>query len=103
MTQQQEIINELCVKKHDDALKEYEQQWPYLNSCRSRTCSATIFETENYYLLMSYATIIACIDKYSGTCYDYLRYVYGYTNTSAQHIRKFMNEYNSFQKLTWHN
>lgn len=58
-----------------------------------RSCSAYVFETNKYYVLKSYHTIIALIDKTDNTLYDFLRYVYGYTATSAQHIAKFRNDY----------
>lgn len=58
-----------------------------------RSCSARVGETENYYILKSYRTIIAAIDKRDDTLVDFLRYVYGYTATSAQHINKFGKDY----------
>ena len=64
-----------------------------------RHCSAVVYETENYYILRSYATIIAVIDKTTDTLYDALRLVYGYTATSAQHISKFNHDY---CKGKWH-
>jgi len=60
---------------------------------RLRSCTASVFETENYYVLQSYSTIIAIIDKRTDTLYDGLRLVYGYTSTSAQHIAKFRKDY----------
>lgn len=65
-------------------------------------CSAVTFRIDNLIFLNSYHTIIACIDLNSETCYDWLRLVYGYTNTSAQHIRKFMKKYGIVTKKTWH-
>lgn len=58
-----------------------------------RSCQAYVLETENYYVLKSYSTIVAFIDKESDTLYDVLRLVYGYTSTSAQHIAKFNHDY----------
>lgn len=63
---------------------------------RLRTCTAWVYETENFYLLLSYNTIIAAIEKSTKTLHDFLRYVYGYTPTSAQHISKFRNDYSSY-------
>ena len=60
---------------------------------RLRTCTATVFEQGNYYVLRSYNTIVAIIDKRTDTLYDFLRLVYGYTSTSAQHISKFEKDY----------
>lgn len=66
-----------------------------------RTCSAQVIEYANYYVLQSYRTIVAMIDKADGTCYDFLRYVYGYTSTSAQHINKFKHDYHAEKCLTY--
>lgn len=60
-----------------------------------RTCQAQILENEKYIVLRSYSTIVAFIDKSTGKFYDALRYVYGYTATSSQHIAKFRGEYPS--------
>lgn len=46
---------------------------------------------EVVYVLQSYNTIIALIS--GNVMYDFLRYVYGYTATSAQHIVKFRSDY----------
>lgn len=67
-----------------------------------RRCSAVVYETENLYVLRSYATIIAVIDKRDDTLYDFLRYVYGYTTTSAQHIAKFKHDYGTSKFGTAH-
>lgn len=68
---------------------------------RLRSCSAQVWETEGYYVLESYNTIIACIDKESMICYDVLRYVYGYTAKSAQHISKFHHDYRATERKTY--
>lgn len=60
---------------------------------RLRSSSACVLETDNYYLLCSYNTIVAVIDKSDLICYDAMRYVYGYTATSAKHIAKFAHDY----------
>ena len=59
---------------------------------RLRYCNACVLASGNYYLLKSYNTIIAAADA-DGNLYDFLRYVYGYTATSAQHIAKFWHDY----------
>lgn len=64
-----------------------------INIKRLRTCSAKVLETPSYYILVSYSTPIAFIDKATDTLYDVLRHVYGYTSTSAQHIAKFSKDY----------
>ena len=57
-----------------------------------RYCNAYVLFTSKYYVLKSYSTIVAAIVE-DGNLYDFLRYVYGYTSTSAQHIAKFRNDY----------
>ena len=60
---------------------------------RLRTCNAYVYETPSFYVLRSYNTVVAIIEKSTDTCYDFLRGVYGYTHTSAQHISKFDKDY----------
>ena len=63
------------------------------NFKRLRSCSAEVARIGNWYVLRSYRTIVAIIDIKTDTLYDFLRYVYGYTATSAQHISKFNQDY----------
>lgn len=63
------------------------------NGRRLRTCKAYVYETPSFYILQSYNTYVAIIEKITDTCYDFLRYTYGFTNTSAQHISKFDKDY----------
>lgn len=67
---------------------------------RLRSCSAEVLASDSYYALRSYSTIVALIDS-EGTCYDFLRDVYGYTATSAQHINKFAHDYGTGKILSW--
>lgn len=60
---------------------------------RLRCCTAWVYTSPRYRTLVSYRTIVAFIDLENGTGYDILRYVYGYTSTSAQHISKFFHDY----------
>ena len=62
---------------------------------RLRSCSAEVARIGNWYVLRSYRTIVAIIDTQTDTLVDFLRYVYGYTATSAQHISKFSRDYGS--------
>lgn len=61
-----------------------------------RSCHATVLHYGvnggDVYLLKSYNNIVAMVDEV-GDGIDFLRYVYGYTATSAQHIRKFFDDY----------
>ena len=94
---EQEKINDTCINELKKAYNELEHNTP----CRRlRSCTAWIYDTKNYYVLRSYNTIIAVIQKSDKTLYDALRVVYGFTNTSCQHIAKFRNDYNAVTTLT---
>ena len=69
--------------------------WKQLRRCSADVAPAVDNETGEvlYYVLRSYSTIVAIIDIKTDTLYDFLRYVYGYTATSAQHISKFNQDY----------
>ena len=86
---EQENINMVCESYWSDALKEFERECTWNDCKRLRTCTAYVYESEHYYFLRSYNTIVAIIVKGTDTCIDMLREVYGYTSTSAQHIAKF--------------
>lgn len=60
---------------------------------RLRSCTAWVINLDDYYVLRSYNTVIACMDKETGDCFDFLRMVYDYTNTSEHHIWKFIHDY----------
>lgn len=84
--EEQKAINELCKSKLAAALEEIDAN---TKSKRLLSCSAYVFDTEGFYILKSYNTFIACIEKSTDTLYDALRVVYGYTATSAKHVAKF--------------
>lgn len=66
-----------------------------------RSCNAVVYEIGDFLALRSYNTFVAVIDE-DGDCYDFLRMVYGYTATSAQHIAKFRNDYGrTGRTYTW--
>ncbi len=92
----QEIINNRATEIFDRAMSA-------LNVCngnydveRLRSCQAVVLITDGYYILRSYNTIVAVIDRCDGICVDMLRKVYGYTATSAQHISKFFRDYDYY-------
>lgn len=70
-----------------------------------RTCHAEVYETTDYYILVSFSTPVAVIVKSSQTLIDMLRHVYKFTRTCAQHIAKFRHDYTSYPWnhpiLTW--
>lgn len=95
MTKKQEeqlVINCAATGIFNEAFKELENQTTPVCK-RLRSCSAWVYETDNFYFLKSYDTFVACICKRNNACFDVLRYVYGYTSTSAQHIAKFFSDY----------
>lgn len=88
---EQEHVNKMAMDLYNRAYYDY-LRYSY-EITRLRTCQAEVITTENYYLLRSYNTIVAVIDRDFGYQADVLRNVYGYTATSAQHIAKFFNDY----------
>lgn len=66
-----------------------------------RNCKAEVYETRHWFILRSYRTLVAAIHKDTHIGYDFLRYVYGYTATSAQHIRKFFDDYDADKIYTY--
>ena len=99
MNTKQEHINEMCLDVYGNAFSEYLDG--ELNVSRLRKCSAEVYETAGYFLLRSYNTLVAVIEKSTGNCYDILRVAYGYTATSVQHIAKFSNDYGNGKRYTW--
>ena len=79
---------ETCMDEYEESVCSFRSKWKPL-----RTCKADVYETKNFYILRSYNTIVACINKNNGQAYDFLRMVFGYTSTSAQHIAKFVSDY----------
>lgn len=92
--------NAHIVTVYEDMLHEYN-----IEDCAYkplRSCKARVWQTSNYYILESYETFVACIDKKTHCCYDFLRYAYGYTATSAQHIAKFRRDYDAVYSMTYY-
>ena len=90
MTKSEQItINQEVENAFDRLTKETDMK----KVARLRSCTADVYGTDHFYVLRSYSTIIALIDKATDTLYDGLRLVYGYTSTSGQHIAKFRKDY----------
>lgn len=96
--QEQLIINDYCEREIPIVESELAN---IVSVKRLRTCQAYVYETDSYYILKSYATVVAFIRKDDCECFDILRKVYGYTSTSAQHIAKFRNDYHAVNTQTW--
>lgn len=90
--EEQNLINRYCNVEWEDAMEEL-QCMSYNNCERLRTCQAWVYETPHYFVLRSYNSFIACINKDEDCLIDMLRSVYGYTATSAKHISKFSKDY----------
>ena len=93
----QNTINEIMVGEISAINADGEQHFV----ARLRSCNACVWETKHFYILQSYATMVAAIDKESNTMFDFLRYVYGYTVTSAQHITEFARDYRATSRYTY--
>ena len=106
MNDNQREINEACRAHYEAAMVE-RGQMPWIPDNkpspwkRLRSCSADVLETPSFFILRSYNTVVAVIDKDTGSTWDVLRMVYGYTTTSAQHIAKFSNDYGNGKRHTW--
>jgi hypothetical protein len=82
-------------------LETYAMYQSRLGNCsRLRNCTAWVIDFCGMWVLRSYNTIVAVIDK-DGTLYDFLRYVYGYTASSAKQISKFAEDYGAVRSLTY--
>ena len=99
----QQNINTVCLREFNKAFNECINDAKVVRASKKqlRKCTAWVYETENYFLLKSYSTFIACIDKHNLVLYDVLRYEYGYTNTSAMHISKCFVDYKVTNRLTY--
>ena len=92
---QQVSMNNFVIKNYSVMMDEFTEKIWY-DATRLRSCQACVYETENYFVLKSYETIVAFIDKNTRQKFDILRKVYGYTSTSSQHISKFFADYGDF-------
>lgn len=100
--EKQEQVNNYVLKNLDvfrDNHADY--YWNYHNE-RLFKCSATVYQSPDYIVLKSYNTIVAFVNRHTGEAFDVLRYVYGYTATSSQHIRKFFNTYSRSTIYTYY-
>lgn len=66
-----------------------------LTRCTDRIdyCQAWQGEMHDIVVLQSYQTKVAAYDINNNVFYDFLRWAYGYTATSAKHIAKFRHKY----------
>lgn len=81
--------------------KQKERNLEFAPAMRLRSCNAYVSRIGKWLVLTSYSTDVAIIDIQTGVLYDFLRLVYGYTATSAQHISKFAEDYSVIERYTW--
>lgn len=92
----QASINRFCLKAFNNAMEQYNamlSNGEKIKCVPLAQCNARVYETNDYYILQSYRTFVACVSKRTGSCYNLLRYTYKYTSTSTQHIWKFYRKY----------
>ena len=97
--QEQLYVNNIVERAREAALKD--AMTSIISRKNLRKCNAIVEETKSWYILRSYNTLVAAIDKSSGICYDFLRLVYGYTATSSMHINKFKHDYTTIDTYMW--
>ena len=90
-------MNKYIQKQHNDlcevAVAQCTNPGTIIAQKRLRTCQAVVYETADLFILQSYSTIVACIDRNANILYDFSRLVYGYTAITTQHIAKFNHDY----------
>lgn len=94
----QKIENEMVENAWEKAEKFWIKGRKEVN--RLNYCQAWVYQSSGYRFLVSYKTIVAFIDD-SGNMFDVLRFMYGYTATSAMHIAKFRNKFPHVSEYTW--
>ena len=107
MTKKEQIADNAIIEQYIDELNAEisVDGLQYLN--RLRSCQAHVYTTTHFTVLRSYNTMVAAIYQRTPTAapifIDFLRLVYGYTSTRAQHIAKFKHDYcgNSGFFYTW--
>lgn len=100
-------INALCNDVFNAAMREYYEEQRNAKTVKKgkplRHCQAKVFETENFYILQSYETLIAAIRKDDNICVNNMRHEYHFDEyatgaTSTQQFYKFVKDYVPFGK-----
>ncbi len=97
---EQIAINKVVLETMRKAMNELDStyrnsvvHWTPLNHCRA----GFLFTTSGHYIVLrSYSTVVAAVDTRDGVCYDFSRWVYGYTATTSQHIYKFAKKFETY-------
>jgi len=104
--EEQRKENEIVKSFYEEFEKKYRGKYLLAKSNQLRSCQAYVYHFENFEILKSYNTVIAIYDRANNKTYDFLRYVYGFTMTSAHQISKFISDYvlgNGAQHFTYRN
>ena len=105
LKENQKAINGICREREKAVSKELSSidkiKWKQIDNCQ-----AWYTETENYYILKSYETVIACISKNNSYCYNFMHYVFDFSclefgnryskrpgATSSNHVRRLCKIY----------
>ena len=103
----QRQVNTDSVEIFNTAMREYyaeqRKNGTVTKGKRLRSCCAKVYETENFFLLQSYSTMIAAIRKRDWVCVNVMRHEYDFSYctgaTSNQQFYKFVKDYVPFGKL----
>lgn len=99
---EQEFINQTVKEKWDETMTAIaESRTMYRKTMPLYHFTAEIDFYGQFAVLRSYDTLIAVYYPDTDTIYDALRYVYGFTSTSAQHIAKFRRWLRERYQLGW--
>lgn len=97
MTKKEQLeVNDTALQLWHCAIKEYKKQVITCKVHKLRHCDAKVYETEHYYILQSFKTLVAAICKDTNEVTDVLRYVYGYTQCSGRQISYFFHDFTPF-------
>ena len=107
MAKKEQIADNAIIEQYIDDLNAEISVYGLEYCGRLRSCQANIYTTKHFIVLRSYNTIVAAVYhrtvEAAPVFIDFLRLVYGYSSTSAQHIAKFKHDYyngNGFE-YTW--
>lgn len=107
MTKKEQIADNAIIEQYIDELNAEASVYGIIHIGRLRSCNAHVYASEHFTVLRSYNTIVAAVyhrtPEAAPVFIDFLRLVYGYTSTSAQHIAKFKHDYYSGKgfEYTW--
>lgn len=105
-TKAEKIMNNAKVDEFMEKNPQMVNSWDLVFKCHAingvklRNCNAIVYMVSGVAILKSYDTVVAAIDR-NGIGYDFLRKVYGYTNTSARQISKFFEDYGAVRSYRW--